>query len=66
MTRQGEPFTLSEDRRWKKHRSVSAGGNLLKVTPRSDAFRKNYDRIRWDLGRADGVDEIYPVRNETA
>lgn len=66
LTRQGEVNTLTDDRRWRKHLSVQAGGNLLKVAPRSDAFRANYDRIRWNAARADGADEIRPVWNETA
>jgi len=67
LTRQGEWISLTDDRRWKKHQSVQAGGNLLKVTPRSDAFRANYDRILWDTDRVDrDPDDFHPVWNETA
>ena len=53
-TRQGEPVTLDDDRRWKKHyksfKRLAYEGSFA-----SPLFRKNFDNIKWKVRRADEV-----------
>jgi hypothetical protein len=53
-TRQGEPVTLDNPKRWKKHYRTSKMQCYLE-SGANPLFRENYSNIRWD---------VEPVRRE--
>jgi hypothetical protein len=57
LTRQGEPVTTDDPKRWKKHYRTSKMQCYLE-SGANPLFRQNYDKIKWSVKRADEPREI--------
>lgn len=52
LTSQGEPITLDDPKRWKKH-YMSAQERCYHMSKGNPLFGENYDKIDWHVKRAD-------------
>jgi hypothetical protein len=46
LTSQGEPITLDDPKRWKKH-NMTAKERCYHMSKGEPSYRENYDRIKW-------------------